>query len=916
MTSEQEAEQPRRRDHGGIRRPGIDVIFAALMVAYGALYLGWQVFRWGGPDLELVIADASMIPLGVLAVAFALRAARHARTAAVRRAWLLISLAFAVFCAGDVVWFYLEVVLATQPYPSIADVGYLAFYPLLLVGLLALPRERPENRLRSLLDLAIVVVGSGSVVWWLVLQPVAAASSSPGLDALIALAYPVGDLLVLFALAATLMSRLVGTSRSALALLGLGLVLNVVADLSYARLSLEQTYQSGSWMDACWAVGWVLMGLAGFVQARIGTDVRQAGAASGTTRPVSFLPYLAVAGVYGLLVVATESQGSNLRVLVVGAVVVSGLVLMRQVLTSRENVRLLTDRARSAARFQAIIQNASDVIAVADPEGIVTYVTPSVVRLLGRPAESLLGQGLDTLLEPQDVPLALALFRTARSRPGTSDTIQCQVRDVQENARDVEMNVTNLLDESVVEGLVVTMRDVTERRRFEEQLRDQALHDPLTGLANRVLIADRIDHALRRRRRLAGATPTLLYLDLDDFKEVNDSLGHPVGDQVLVEVARRLSRAIRAEDTAARLGGDEFAVLIDESRSVEEVVAVADRILADLRTPIDVAGTTVAIGASIGIVRRDDGPEPEDFLRDADIAMYEAKREARGGHRLFESAMFVATVERASQETDLRAALAAGQFEVVYQPLFDLSDNHLAGVEALLRWNHPTRGLVMPPQFIPLAERTGEIIPIGRWVIEQTCLTVGGWSGINEARQLRASVNVSARQLEPRLVEDVAEILRRTGFPAKRLVLEIAESVIAAERPGVIDVLAALRSLGVRISIDDFGIGYVSLSVLRHLPVDELKIDRSFINALSDQGDTSLVKAIIKLSHDFDLATVAVGIEGIEGIDGVAQLALLRTLGCDIGQGFLLGRPGPAIAIEDRMRREHDPSSGARVRSA
>lgn len=909
MTAEREPGQPRRRDHGGVRRPGIDVIFAALMVAYGALYLGWQVFRWGGPDLELVINDASMIPLGVLGVAFALRAARHARTAAARRAWLLISLAFAAFCVGDVAWFYLEVVLATQPYPSIADVGYLAFYP--SYSSASSPSAgAAEDLIRSLLDLAIVVVGSGSVVWWLVLEPVAAASSSTGLDPLIALAYPVGDLLVLFALAATLMSRLVGTSRSALALLGFGLALNVVADLSYARLLLEETYQSGTWMDACWAVGWVLMGLAGFVQARSVADVRQAGAASGTTRPVSFLPYLAVAGVYGLLLVATESQGSNVRVPVVGAIVVSGLVLVRQVLIARENARLLTDRARSAARFQAIIQNANDVIAVVDPAGIITYVTPSVMRLLGRPAEGLPGQGLDTLLEPQDVPLALAFLRTARTRPGTSDTIQCQVRDVQANARHIEMNVTNLLGESVVEGLVVTMRDVTERRRFEEQLRDQALHDPLTGLANRVLIADRIDHALRRRRRLAGATPTLLYLDLDDFKEVNDSLGHPVGDQVLVEVARRLSRAIRAEDTAARLGGDEFAVLIDESRSVEEVVAVADRILADLRTPIDVAGTTVAIGASIGIVRRDAGPEPEDFLRDADIAMYEAKREARGGHRLFESAMFAATLERASQETDLRAALAAGQFEVVYQPLFDLSDNQLAGVEALLRWNHPTRGLVMPLQFIPLAERTGEIIPIGRWVIEQTCLTVGGWSGINEACQLRASVNVSARQLEPRLVEDVAEILRRTGFPAKRLVLEITESVIAAERPGVMDVLAALRSLGVRISIDDFGAGYAPLSILRHLPVDELKIDRSFINALSDQGDTSVVKAIIKLSHDFDLATVAVGIEGEE------QLALLRTLGYDVGQGFLLARPGPASAIEDRIRRELDPSSGARVPGA
>ena len=317
MTSEQEAEQPRRRDHGGIRRPGIDVIFAALMVAYGALYLGWQVFLWGGPDLELAIGDAASIPLAVLVVVFALRAARHTQTPAARRAWFLIGLAFAAFGFGDVAWFYLEIILAAQPFPSIADVGYLAFYPLLLVGLLTLPRERSENLLRTLLDLAIVVVGTGTIIWWLVIQPVATASN--GLESLITLAYPVGDLLVLFALAATLMSRLVGTSRAALALLGIGLALNVVADLAFARLSLEETYGSGtSWVDACWLLGWVAMGLAGFVQARSMSDVREAGAASAPTRPVPFLPYFAVAGLYGLLLVATESQGSNLRVLVGG----------------------------------------------------------------------------------------------------------------------------------------------------------------------------------------------------------------------------------------------------------------------------------------------------------------------------------------------------------------------------------------------------------------------------------------------------------------------------------------------------------------------------------------------------------------------------------------------------------------------
>ena len=907
MATQREAERPRRRDLGGLRRPGIDLLVAALFVAYGALYLGWQVFRWGGPDLELVIADAAFIPFGVLGVVFALRAARHARTAAARRAWLLVSLAFAVSCAGDVAWFYLEIVLATELTPSIADVAYLAFYPLLLAGVLALPRERPEDPVRTSLDLAIVVVGTGTVVWWLVLEPVATAGT--GLESLIALAYPVGDLLLFFALAATLMSRLVGTSRPALALLATGVVLNVVADLFYARLLLEETYESGAWLDACWAVGWVLMGLAGFVQSRSTSDVRRAGATPVATRPIPFLPYLAVAAVYALLLLATESQGSNLRVVVGGAIAVAALVLARQVLTARENDRLLTDRARSAARFQAIIQNANDVIAVVDPEGIISYVTPSVTRLFGRPAEGLPGQRLDILLEPQEAPLALELLLAAGARHGPGDTIQCQVRDPQDEARHVELSVSNLLDDPLVAGLVVTMHDVTERRQFEEQLRAQALHDPLTGLPNRVLLADRIDHALRRSRRLAGANPTLLYLDLDDFKGVNDSLGHPVGDRVLVEVARRLERAIRAEDTAARLGGDEFAVLLDETRSVEEVAIVAERILADLRSPIQIDEMTVAIGASIGIVRPEGpGSEPEGLLRDADIAMYEAKRETRGGYRLFEEAMFAATVERVSLETDLRAALAAGELQVVYQPLVDLPDNQLAGVEALLRWNHPTRGLVMPLLFVPIAERTGEIIPIGRWVIEQTCLTVGDWHGVDGARQLRASVNVSARQLEPRFVEDVAEILRRTGFPAGRLVLEITESVFAAARPAELDVLAALRSLGVRISIDDFGTGFSSLSVLRHLPVDEVKIDRSFINALTAQGDTSLVRAIIKLSHGLDLATVAVGIEGDE------QLEMLRTLGCDVGQGFLLGRPGPAIATEDRVLR--DPSSGTPAHGA
>ncbi len=272
--------------------------------------------------------------------------------------------------------------------------------------------------------------------------------------------------------------------------------------------------------------------------------------------------------------------------------------------------------------------------------------------------------------------------------------------------------------------------------------------------------------------------------------------------------------------------------------------------------------------------------------------------------------MYAATLERVNLEADLRVALEQAQFEVVYQPLFDLPDGRIAGVEALLRWNHPTRGLVLPLQFIPLAEKSGEIVPIGRWVLEEVCRTVGRWNAANAAAALRANVNVSARQLEPRFVEDVRAILQRTGFPAGLLVLEITESVFVAERPGVLEVLTALRATGVRISIDDFGTGYSSLSVLRDMPVDELKIDRSFINALSEHGDTGLIGAIIKLSRDLHLTTVA------EGIELAEQATALRALGCDVGQGYLLGRPGSWAAIEDLVEDQRDPAPASLAQTA
>jgi diguanylate cyclase (GGDEF)-like protein len=674
-----------------------------------------------------------------------------------------------------------------------------------------------------------------------------------------------------------------GVPSAALLLLGFGLACNMVADLVYARLALGESYPTGGWLDVAYTVGWLALGFAGVVQV---AATRAPGTPVGTAhlRPIPALPYLATAFVLGLVAISVREGSVDQQVLIAGAIGVTLLVSVRQYLTSQQNTRLLAQRLRSEERFHEILRNATDAVVVVDRDGLITFATPSTPALVaaGGPG-ALIGTAITRVVQPTDAPLLREMLRTVGER-GTGATITC--RSASAPARDLEVSVVDLLANELVGGIVVTFHDVTERFAFEAELRTRALHDPLTGLANRVLFNDRLEQALRRARR-RPTRPAVLYLDLDAFKSVNDTLGHTAGDEVLVEAARRLRKVLRPEDTAARLGGDEFGVLIEDSSEIGEVVAIADRIRAALAAPFGVAGRSLFLSASVGIVRSD---SPKDdgvsLLRDADIAMYEAKRASRGGQQVFTTQMYEQTVDRVRLETDLRVALDAGELEVVYQAVVDLRRDTVAGVEALLRWHHPTRGLLLPEVFIPIAEATGEIGRIGLWVLEQACRRVHEWNQRLGEGALRANVNVSLRQLRPSFVEDVLDVLERTGFPARLLVLELTESVFADGSQAVVEILAELRDHGVRIAIDDFGTGYSSLGYLRELPVDELKIDRSFVTRLAGQVDQGLVSAIIRLGRELDLGTVA------EGIESPEQLALLRELGCDLGQGYLLGRPG------------------------
>ncbi|MGH2692970.1 MAG: putative bifunctional diguanylate cyclase/phosphodiesterase [Actinomycetota bacterium] len=424
----------------------------------------------------------------------------------------------------------------------------------------------------------------------------------------------------------------------------------------------------------------------------------------------------------------------------------------------------------------------------------------------------------------------------------------------------------------------------------------QALFDPLTKLPNRELFRDRVERALAgalRQRRMIG----VLLFDLDGFKRVNDSLGHSAGDRLLAEVADRLRRSVRAMDVASRLGGDEFAVLVHDIRGAHDAVRVAGRIERALRDPFRLEGHEILVTASMGIGIAD-GSEPaqtsaEQLLREADVAMYRAKEDPDVRYRVFDPVMHAAAVNRLESEAELRRAIEREELVVHYQPIVGLSSGHVAGVEALVRWDHPQRGLIPPNDFIPLAEETGLIVPLGHFVLREACREVRDWRIGTERTPIGLSVNLSTRQLrDPMLVPEIASILRETGLEAERLILEITENATVANDPTVLEHLHALRELGVRVAIDDFGTGYSSLSYLARLPVDLLKIDRSFVQALGQGSpEGSVVRVICQLANAWGLVVVG------EGIEEAEELEMLRGEGCVLGQGFFLGRPLPADKV-------------------
>ena len=463
------------------------------------------------------------------------------------------------------------------------------------------------------------------------------------------------------------------------------------------------------------------------------------------------------------------------------------------------------------------------------------------------------------------------------------------------------MKGTNLLHQPGVRGIVLNARDISRHKSLETQLVQRALHDQLTGLPNRTLFMDRLEQAIERSAR-RGKFAAVLFLDLDRFKLVNDNLGHDNGDQLLVKVAERLRGCLRRVDTIARIGGDEFTVLLEDVGVSADAALVAERIIEAFRGSFRIENQEIFVGASIGIALggRDQGTTAQGLLRNADIAMYRAKANGRACFEVFKASMRETVKGRLKMETELRRALDRGELRLHYQPQVDLRSARIVGLEALVRWEHPERGLVPPGSFIPMAEETGLILPIGRWVLETACRQASIWRADTEiGLDLVMAVNLSPRQFRhPRLVQDVGQVLAESGLDASGLEVEITEGTAMGDADATVKTLEHLKAIGIRLAIDDFGTGYSSLGYLKRFPIDVLKVDRSFVAGLpANRGDAAIVRAVVGLTRALGLKAVA------EGVETTEQLAELRGLGCDQGQGYLFGRPTATEVADVMLRR-------------
>ena len=898
----------RRRGAGLADRltvPALLAIGSPIVAVFAAL----TVIDLGG--LRALWEPAYTTIAGLMAVALALSGA-HRASGLDRRLRLLVALGAASWTFGQVCW---DVQIATGfvGFPTPSDAGYLGVVVPVIVAFVVAIRDRLQRagELAVYLDSATIFLAMTAAIMALYGRELNGVGT---LAAAVTLAYPILHLATAGAGMVALLAIRGGFRAQGGYLLLAGFAVVGLAWVEWLHEALVAAPPAGSLVNYFFPFGVVVIGLGGATW-RLGEQTR-AEPRRATRAILGVLPLVALFGSAALIVI-NPATGAELVIENAAAFAVIVVAGVRQTLLVHERGRLLgasgqardqlelalVQRADSDSRYRVLVESvpAAVYVDVADEAfpagGRISYMSPQIQTILGYPPEAFTGDPdmWPALIHPADLDRTIAAYNEhwASSRPLRADyrmmASDGSVVWVHDEA--FSMVEGGPAGRHVSQGLLV---NTTEQKRLEEQLVHDALHDPLTGLANRVLFRDHVERALagRRRRR---AKVAVLFLDLDNFKVINDSLGHRAGDRLLVEIARRIQATIRVTDVAARQGGDEFTILLARVRGVDEAKASAERVAEALRLPIELDGRSIVIGVSIGIAMADEwDAAADDVLAHADVAMYEAKAHGRGRFAVFDPSMRIRARGRLEMEAELRTAIEHEQFELHYQPIIELASSRISGFEALVRWRHPKRGLLAPMEFIPLAEASGLIVPLGRLITGTACRQLRGMRDAGIVGDgLTMSVNVSPRQaVEPGFAAEVGAILEATGIEPAALVLEITESLMLHESSVTDGMLRRLHEMGVQLVVDDFGTGFSALEYFKRFTVQGLKIDRSFVDGLGrSREDTAIVTATLAFARALGLSVTA------EGVETVDQFERLRDLGCAQGQGFLFSRPVPAAEI-------------------
>lgn len=860
------------------------------------------------PDTFSLLYDHSALIFPAFPVIVGAMAWWRGRRSGDAAGWGWVFAGICGFFAYDVLW-YVQYFTGDTWILAFADATDLIFAPMVLMGAIRGSRvpAAPTDERRRVLDAALIAVSAVTLIYTAIslggggLLPIRTPRD------LVNLVAPLNDIIVLSGLAWVWVrrdGRLVPTwTRSAAA----ALIIGMVSDVWYA-LPGNIGGPSPWFVAAAWYGSWAALGV-GAAQA-----LRPAVRAAGRQR-LSRLPYvLAIACYAGLVLAVIFNRRETTVFATVGVGVITVLVMLRQSLSITDITHMQDERMLVAndARLAALVRHGSDLLTIMGPDSTIRYASPSHEQVFGLSSDALVGRSIFGDVHPDDVQLADQTVRRLLSGESAREALVVRVRNSDGAWRWIESMLSNLLHEPAIRGLVMNSRDITERKELEEQLREQALRDPLTGLGNRRLFGDRVASALQRHQERPELVAVILF-DLDHFKFINDSLGHAQGDALLVNVAERLRHALRASDTVARLGGDEFAVLIEAVANPDEAELTAARVEDALERPFLLNDREVSVRASIGIAWATPGQTVDGLLTDADVAMYGAKGAGRSRIERYSTAMRARLAERHSVEADLRHALDHNEFELVYQPVVDLVSGRIAGAEALIRWRHPVHGEVEPDRFIRIAEDSGLIVEVGRVVLMHAARDAAWFREKCEVpADFRVAVNLSARQLlSSELVGDVASALAVAGIPGDAMLVELTESVLAENEVVVAARLESLRRMGIRVALDDFGTGYSALAYLRRFPIDVLKVDRSFVSwVCNDDADDGVTRAILAMGQSMSMETVG------EGVETHVQLDWLRGLGCTMGQGFLFSHPLPAPQFAELLHTwDSDRFAPPRVRS-